>query len=680
MKTDVLIVGSGCAGLYCALNLPPQKQVTIITKLDAESSDSYLAQGGMCVQRDEADYDCFMEDTLRAGHYENDRNAVDVMIRSSREVLNDLLSYQVSFQRDEKGELLYTREGAHSNYRILFHADITGKEITSKLLAEVRKRKNITLLEYTAMIDLLVENDCCKGVLAQTKEGNIEQLKANVTVLATGGIGGRYEHSTNFRHLTGDGIMVAEKYGVELKDMDYIQIHPTTFYTADKTERSFLISESVRGEGAKLRDKNGNRFVNELLPRDLLTKAIYEQMEKDGTEHVWEDFRDIPEEELDRHFPNIVKYCLEHGYDVKKECIPVVPAQHYFMGGIKVNDVSKTSMENLYAIGETACNGVHGRNRLASNSLLESLVFAKRAAKDIAGNQRKRGRTMLFDQTTLKLNVDPLIKSAIREDITSEDVSANSVMPESKLGEVDLICKQDGIICGLPIFERVFKLMDDETEVEFFVKDGDAVTKGQLMAKIRGDIRVLLGGERTALNYLQRMSGIATYTRSVANLLEGTKMKLLDTRKTSPNNRIFEKYAVRVGGGNNHRFNLSDGVLLKDNHIGAAGSVKRAIEMAKEYAPFVRKIEVEVETLEMVKEAADAGADIIMLDNMTHEQMEEAIRIIDGRAEVEVSGNVTKENIARLTDLGVDCISSGALTHSAPIMDLSLKNLHAIEK
>lgn len=679
MKTDIVIVGSGCAGLYCALHLPKGQQITIITKLNAESSDSYLAQGGMCVQRDDEDYYSFMEDTLKAGHYENDRNAVDIMIRSSRDVLEDLISYGVAFQKDENGELLYTREGAHSNKRILFHADITGKEITSKLLAEVKRRNNIRLIEYTTMTDLIVENNKCKGVVVQTADGQKDVIHARFTVLATGGIGGRYMHSTNFRHLTGDGITMAEKYGIELKDMDYVQIHPTTFYSKDKTERSFLISESVRGEGAKLRDKNGNRFVDELLPRDLLTAEIYKQMEKDGTEFVWEDLRDIPEDELNSHFPNIVKYCLEHGYDVRKECIPIVPAQHYFMGGIKVSDVSKTSMERLYAIGETACNGVHGKNRLASNSLLESLVFAKRAARDITGNYKKRGRIMLFDQTTLKLNVDPLIKSAIREDVTSEDVSANSVMPESKLGEVDLICKQDGIICGLPIFERVFKIMDDETEVEFFVKDGDAVVKGQLMAKVRGDIRVLLGGERTALNYLQRMSGIATYTRSVADLLEGTKTKLLDTRKTSPNNRIFEKYAVRVGGGNNHRFNLSDGVLLKDNHIGAAGSVKRAIEMAKEYAPFVRKIEVEVETLEMVREAAEAGADIIMLDNMTHEQMEEAIRIIDGRAEVEVSGNVTKENIAKLTDLGVDCISSGALTHSAPIMDLSLKNLHAIE-
>ena len=271
----------------------------------------------------------------------------------------------------------------------------------------------------------------------------------------------------------------------------------------------------------------------------------------------------------------------------------------------------------------------------------------------------------MYDQVTLKLNVDPLILSALKEDITSEDVSTNSVMPHPQAGEVDLICKEDGIICGLQVFERTFTLLDENTKVEFFVKDGDEVKKGDLMAKVYGDIRTLLCGERTALNYLQRMSGIATYTHSVAALLKGTKTKLLDTRKTTPNNRIFEKYSVRIGGGNNHRYNLSDGV-------------KKAIEMAKEYAPFVRKIEVEVENLDMVREAVEAGADIIMLDNMKHEDMEEAMKIIDGKAEVEVSGNVTKENIARLTDLGVDYISSGALTHSAPILDISLKNLHAV--
>ena len=284
----------------------------------------------------------------------------------------------------------------------------------------------------------------------------------------------------------------------------------------------------------------------------------------------------------------------------------------------------------------------------------------------------------MYDQVTLKLNVDPWILSALKEDITSEDVSTNSVMPHPQAGEVDLICKEDGIICGLQVFERVFTLLDEKTTVEFLVQDGAEVHKGQLMAKVHGDIRTLLCGERTALNYLQRMSGIATYTHSVAELLKGTGIKLLDTRKTTPNNRIFEKYAVRIGGGNNHRYNLSDGVLLKDNHIGAAGGVKEAIAAAKEYAPFVRKIEVEVESLDMVKEAVEAGADIIMLDNMDTDALKEAIAYIDGRAEIEVSGNVTKENIARLTGLGVDYVSSGALTHSAPILDISLKHLHAV--
>lgn len=284
-----------------------------------------------------------------------------------------------------------------------------------------------------------------------------------------------------------------------------------------------------------------------------------------------------------------------------------------------------------------------------------------------------------MNQITMKLNADKLIMMALQEDITSEDVSTNAVMPKAQKGKVDLICKQDGIIAGLDVYARVFTLLDDSTEVEFFCKDGDEVKAGQLMGVVTGDIRVLLSGERVALYYLQRMSGIATYTHEVAELLKGSKTTLLDTRKTTPNCRIFEKYAVRVGGGSNHRYNLSDGVLLKDNHIGAAGSITNAVRMAKEYAPFVRKIEVEVETLDQVKEAVEAGADIIMLDNMTTDQMRAAIDLIDGRAETECSGNVTKENIERLISLGVDYISSGALTHSSPIMDISMKNLHAEE-
>lgn len=381
MKTDILIVGSGCSGLYCALNLPVSRQITVITKAGAEENDSYLAQGGMCMLKDESDYQGFFDDTMKAGHYENDEASVEIMIRSSRSVVEDLLQFGADFQKDENGELVFTREGAHSEKRIIFHKDVTGKEITSTLLAQAKRRSNIMLLEHTSMIDIIEENNICYGAVVQRQDGSLETIEADYTVMATGGIGGLYRHSTNFRHLTGDALAVAVRHKIALKDISYVQIHPTTLY-ADE-ERSFLISESVRGEGAVLRDKNGERFVNELLPRDLLTKAILEQMEKDGTEFVWEDLRTIPENELNCHFPNIVEHCRKIGYDVTKECIPVVPAQHYFMGGIKVSHESRTSMEQLYAVGETACNGVHGKNRLASNSLLESLVFAKRAALDM---------------------------------------------------------------------------------------------------------------------------------------------------------------------------------------------------------------------------------------------------------------------------------------------------------
>ena len=385
MRTDILIVGSGCSGLYCALNLPEDKKITILTKSDVESNDSFLAQGGMCMLRSEDDYNSFCEDTLKAGHYENDKKSVEIMIRGSVEVVDELVKYGAEFQREENGELEYTREGAHSAKRIIYHEDTTGKEITSTLLREVKKRSNIEILEYTTMLDIVERDNICYGAVVQRRDGSVELAEADYVVLATGGVGGLYKHSTNFSHLTGDALAVAIRHGVELKDASYVQIHPTTFYSLKG--RSFLISESVRGEGAVLLDKNGNRFTNELLPRDLLSKEIWKQMEKDGTEFVWEDLRTIPEKEREEHFPSIISYCKEMGYDVSKECIPVVPAQHYYMGGIRVDYNSKTSMDQLYAIGETACNGVHGKNRLASNSLLESLVFAKRAAKDMVQKQ-----------------------------------------------------------------------------------------------------------------------------------------------------------------------------------------------------------------------------------------------------------------------------------------------------
>ncbi len=380
-KTDVLIVGCGAGGLYAALNLPKEKKIIVITKDKAERSDSFLAQGGICVLHDANDYESFYEDTMRAGHYENNPQSVDIMIKSSREVIDTLVSLGVEFER-KGGEFVYTREGAHSKPRILYHQDETGKEITSHLLSEAKKRENITLIEEYTMVDLICSDNVCYGVVGRDVAGEYSAITADYTVLATGGIGGLFIHSTNYKHLTGDAIALSLKYGIRLKDIDYIQIHPTTLYTK-KNSREFLISESVRGEGALLYNSKGERFVDELLPRDVVANAIFAEMKKEGSEHVWLSLKNISEHDIKTHFPNIYQHCLEEGYDITREPIPVVPSQHYFMGGIDVDSNSKTSMERLYAVGETSCNGVHGKNRLASNSLLETLVFAARAAKHL---------------------------------------------------------------------------------------------------------------------------------------------------------------------------------------------------------------------------------------------------------------------------------------------------------
>ena len=391
LQADVVIVGTGVGGCFSALNLPEDLSIIMITKSDLESSDSFLAQGGICVLHDDDDYDSYFEDTMRAGHYENRKESVDIMIRGSQDVIHDLIGYGVDFAKED-GKLLYTREGAHSRPRILFHEDITGKEITSKLLAQIKTRKNIQIMEYTTMTDILISQGACAGIEAETSDHKKIYIHADQTIFASGGIGGRYQHSTNFPHLTGDALDISKKHGIRLEHLDYVQIHPTTLYSK-KSGRRFLISESVRGEGALLYDKNGNRFVDELLPRDVVTKAIQEQMKKDGTDHVWLSLEKIPKEIILSHFPNIYQHCLEEGYDATKEWIPVVPAQHYFMGGIWVDSDSHTSMPNLYAVGETSCNGVHGKNRLASNSLLESLVFAKRAARKIMSEKQMNKAT-----------------------------------------------------------------------------------------------------------------------------------------------------------------------------------------------------------------------------------------------------------------------------------------------
>lgn len=380
-QTDVVIVGTGAAGLFCALKLPVQYKVLMLTKDEVDQSDSFLAQGGMCMLRGEEDYDSYFEDTMKAGHYENNKASVDVMIRSSNQIAQDLIGYGVDFERDGD-ELAFTREGGHSRPRILFHEDITGKEITSKLLARAQERENITILDHTMMLDIICGEDGCEGLVIREADGTLGTVQAGYTVFACGGLGGLYKHSTNFRHITGDALAIALRHGIEMEHIDYIQIHPTTLYS-EKPGRRFLISESVRGEGAILLNKKGERFVDELLPRDVVTAAIHKQMAEDDMPYVRLSLERIPEEEIRSHFPNICQRCLEEGYDVTKEPVPVVPAQHYFMGGIKVNLSSMTSMERLYAVGETSCNGVHGANRLASNSLLESMVFADRSAKEI---------------------------------------------------------------------------------------------------------------------------------------------------------------------------------------------------------------------------------------------------------------------------------------------------------
>lgn len=397
-NVDVIIVGTGAAGLFCALNLPREYHIVMITKDKCENSDSFLAQGGISALKGEDDYESYFEDTMRAGHYENDKKSVEVMIKSSPEIIKDLINYGVDFDK-QNGEIEYTREGAHSTFRILHHQDITGKEITSKLLERVRERDNITILEYTTMIDFICDEKQCYGIVVENSEKEIFKMIADYVVLACGGLGGLFENSTNFRHITGDSLAMALKHDVKIKDISYIQIHPTVLYSK-KPGRRFLISESVRGEGAILLNEEGERFVNELEPRDVVTEAIKNEMDKYHTSHVYMSVQHLGKEKILTHFPNIYEHCLEEGYDMTKDLIPVTPAQHYFMGGIEVNLDSETSKRHLYAVGEASCNGVHGRNRLASNSLLESLVFAKRAAKSI----EKEG-----------LNIDDLVLEAVKE-------------------------------------------------------------------------------------------------------------------------------------------------------------------------------------------------------------------------------------------------------------------------
>lgn len=683
LQCDVVVVGCGISGLYAALKLPRSCKVILIAKGDLETCDSMLAQGGIAVMRGEDDYEPYMEDTLKAGHYENRRESVDIMIRDSRECVNDLIAYGVRFDRNPQGELLYTREGAHSRARILYHEDITGREITETLLLQCRAAQNVHIYDNTEMVDLLDEvgadeKRVCTGIACVKKGGEQLNIYSRFTILATGGIGGSFERSTNYPILTGDGCRIAGAHGVALEHMDYVQVHPTTLYR-NTPGRSFLITESARGEGAILLNSKFERFTDELQPRDIVAQAILDEMEREGSKYVWLSFENVVPEIIYSHFKHIYEYCLSRGYDITKEPIPVVPAQHYFMGGIHVDTNSETSMPRLFAVGETSCTGVHGRNRLASNSLLECLVFARRAAEKIAADHALEQRPRI-DPSTLTMVMEKHIRESLAEDMPAGDISTDSVIPDRRQARVELLCKEDGVIAGMAVFVRTFELLDPTTTVTPLVRDGDTIRKGQMLATIEGDVRTLLSGERTALNYLQHMSGVATYTHQMCEILAecGSHARLVDTRKTTPGMRIFDKMAVRIGGGCNHRHNLSDAVLLKDNHIDAAGGVREAVLAVKERCSFMAKIEVECENLSMVREAIEAGADVIMLDNMSRAQMKEAIEFVGDRALTEVSGNVTRENVEYLADLDVDFISSGALTHSAGILDMSMKNLQVL--
>ncbi len=379
---DVIVAGTGAAGLFTALSLPGHLKILMITKDALENSDSYLAQGGICVMKSPDDYDSYFEDTMRAGRYENNKESVRIMIENSPEIINDLVRYGVEFEH-KGNEFAYTREGAHSAYRILYHKDETGREITSRLIDRVKERPNVTLASYTTMVDLLVSGNTCTGIVIEDESGTFKPVKSKSVFLATGGLGGLFTNSTNFRHITGDSFALALKYNIELENINYIQIHPTTLYS-QKEGRRFLISESVRGEGAVLLNPDGERFTDELQPRDVVTEAIRKEMEKYNTPYVYLSLTDMPKEDIIYRFPNIYQHCLEEGYDLSKDWIPITPAQHYLMGGIKTDTYARTSMEHLFAVGEAGCNGVHGANRLASNSLLESLVFAKRGAKLLA--------------------------------------------------------------------------------------------------------------------------------------------------------------------------------------------------------------------------------------------------------------------------------------------------------
>lgn len=772
---DVIIIGTGIAGLFTALNIDKRLKILLISKSSIDKTNSTLAQGGIvsCVSPE-----VHFKDTMRAGAFYNKEEVLRMVEKESSRNIETLIEYGVEFERDQDGNLKFTREGGHSENTILYSKDATGEEIIRVLNREVQKSTNIELLEDTTVIELIKHANIITGIMVLDKEENIKTYSSKNVVLATGGVGRIYKNTTNRSEITGDGIALAYEIGAIVKDMEFIQFHPTAMYSNDDSRR-FLISEAVRGEGAILRNTKGQAFMNkyhelkDLAPRDIVSRSIVKEMQNTKSDFVYLDMTHKNSDYIKDRFPNIYKHCLTKGIDMTKQYIPISPAEHYVMGGITTDLDGKTNIDGLFACGECACTGLHGANRLASNSLLEGIVFGRRVAESINNKKSKefkdickvqgiyhteknhRSKSELFleientlrntmtdyvsivrnkkdllkaldivEKLSIKLDsnkamnkrffelrnmikiskliiesaikrekslgvhfivqddggkkvldrflIEDTIKQALIEDMNNGDMTSEYLIEDSLNGKAIITAKQDGVVCGLDVSRVAFDIVDNSIEFTKLKSDGERVIKGEDLAVVKGSIKSILKGERVALNFLQRMSGIATKSREISKKVEGFDVRVVDTRKTTPGLRIFEKYAVNIGGCFNHRFNLSDAVMIKDNHIEAVGSIKEAVDKARKNIPHTTKIEVEVKNLEELRQALDSNADIIMLDNMDLDTMKKAVEITQKKAILEASGNIDSESILEVARTGVDIISVGALTHSFNSMDISL--------
>jgi L-aspartate oxidase/nicotinate-nucleotide pyrophosphorylase len=774
-ETDFLVIGGGVGGLFAALLAARRGSVVLITKSALTVSNSAWAQGGIAaaVASDDSPR-LHLEDTLRAGRGLCNEKAVEILTCEGPERIRDLEAFGAAFERNEAGYDL-SREGGHSRRRVL-HADgtATGGHVVNVLTHRVRESGAIRVLEFTTALELLHDDGQCFGVLtANVKTGALGIFQAPRTILSTGGAAGLFRNTTNPPTATGEGIGLAYRAGAEVMDMEFVQFHPTALYS--ETGQCFLISEAVRGEGAYLLNAAGDRFMlryhemGELAPRDVVSLAVHREMKAAKSDWVFLSLKHLGGDFVRRRFPNIHEECLRQGLDITRDLVPVCPAAHYMVGGVRTDLQGRTSLEGLAACGEVAATGVHGANRLASNSLLECLVFAKRAVESASpgplpadrttparrklrriqaagwpadgpcrpdsqpsgalrrpkgigraskGRRRalarlaasfdsrqpdrsggaapkgiaRRARARRFsrrksrmaethrpsarERTTIRRTLDHRIRSivdrALEEDIGSGDPSA-ALFPDSAQARAVILAKQAGVVAGLQVAEMVFRKLDAGLAWNPCKQDGERVREGETVAELSGNLRAILTGERTALNFLQRMSGIATLTNRFVEAVAGMRTKILDTRKTAPGLRILDKYAVRAGGGFNHRLGLYDGVLLKDNHVRAAGGIEQAVRAVREHVPPGQKIEVEVTQTAEVEEALRAGAEIVLLDNMSVMEMKKAVQWIQGRALVEASGGVTLENVRQIAATGVDWISVGALTHSVKALDLSLE-------